>query len=637
MEQGRVFGRFRKRREQQEQESPEASGQSQEHVLIEAAGRSRITEVAATARRVPWSLNFLQLLWAAGPVTFLAMQGGYFLGFGHAAPAQNFIFFAVYTLLFGVIGLVARFVADATRGKRQERSRDQLRNTIDLLPDLLFVTRDLAMGEMTPDMRRRKAAQVLLHEVDIAPEGVAVAVREMTGDASLAAAAEQIEIYRRLGLRARVGDLVDATEDARLAALEKLHHEAPEVADLLRDRLRGVAPTQEDGVRRVDQFLDRLFSAADADDLVRCTLDDVQAIFVLAFELVNGRQIKRLSFEWSGGWQLGAALDRLESQGNRFRVAQAGVVSRLRSLGMLLSQREASGLDPQALREPIVSLGRQVLEALQRLVGLEPEENSPDGQLLGLALRRVEDLREARDQLMQAQSRYANAVERWEALRRAQVEKRGEKRWFKRSVRGIRVSEELIELTDDQKLKLANDFCNFLQELKIQRQGDLFYFGGSALDVETAKRIGIQLALIMEPLVDLTNPSIQRAIYANPAAYLGGLYVGMSADAKAGLGSAMVRKVRQDLGRMAEWLALRLTRIYHLPLSDAMRDFLVGHYGANSERLEMLATHPGDESQPVALRAERSPEFDAMLQDKTWGLLLKRGTRYLHAEERRRR
>ncbi|WP_019593755.1 hypothetical protein [Thioalkalivibrio sp. ALM2T] len=632
-----MFGRIRKRREQQGQDAPEATGPSQEHVLIEAAGRSRITEVAATARRVPWSLNFLQLLWAAGPVTFLAMQGGYFLGFGHAAPAQNFIFFAVYTLLFGVIGLVARFVADATRGKRQERSRDQLRNTIDLLPDLLFVTRDLAMGEMTPDMRRRKAAQVLLHEVDIAPEAVAVAVREMTGDASLAAAAEQIEIYRRLGLRARVGDLVDATEDSRLAALEKLHHEAPEVADLLRDRLRGMAPTQEDGVRRVDQFLDRLFSAADADDLARCTLEDVQAIFVLAFELVNGRQIKRLSFEWSGGWQLGAALDRLESQGNRFRVAQAGVVSRLRSLGMLLAQSEASGLEPQALREPVVSLGRQVLEALQRLEDLEPGEHSSEGQLLGLALRRVEDLREARDQLMQAQSRYTNAVERWEALRRAQVEKKGEKGWFKRSVRGIRVSEELIELSDDQKLKLANAFCNYLSELKIERQGELFYLGGSVLDAETAKRIGIQLALILEPLVDLTNPSIQRAIYANPAAYLGGLYVGMSADAKAGLGSAMVRKVRQDLGRMAEWLAMRLTRIYHLPLSDSMRDFLVARYGANRERMDMLATHPGDDSHPVALRAERSPEFDAMLQDKTWGRLLKRGARYLHAEERRRR
>ncbi|WP_019558200.1 hypothetical protein [Thioalkalivibrio sp. ALE12] len=632
-----MFGRFRKRREAPGQDDPQAVGPSQENVLIEAAGRSRITEVAATARRVPWSLNFLQLLWAAGPVTFLAMQGGYFLGFGHAAPAQNFIFFAVYTLLFGVIGLVARFVADATRGKRQEQSREQLRNTIDLLPDLLFVTRDLAMSELPPDMRRRKAAEVLLHEVDISPEGVAVAVREMTGDTSLAAAAEQIEIYRRLGLRSRVGDLVGATEDSRLAALEKLHHEAPEVADLLRDRLRGVAPTQEDGVRRVDQFLDRLFSAADADDLARCTLDDAQAIFVLAFELVNGRQIKRLSFEWSGGWQLGAALDRLESQGNRFRVAQAGVVSRLRSLGILLSQSDASGLDPQVLREPATDLGRQVLEALRTLEDREPPENSAEGQLLGLALRRVEDLREARDQLMQAQSRYANAVERWEALRRAQVEKRGEKRWFKRSVRGIRVSEELIELTDDQKLKLANDFCNFLKELKIQREGDLFYFGGAALDAETAKRIGIQLALILEPLVDLTNPSIQRAIYANPAAYLGGLYVGMSADAKAGLGSAMVRKVRQDLGRMAEWLAMRLTRIYHLPLSDSMRDFLVDQYGANRERLDMLATHAGDESHPVALRAERSPEFDAMLQDKTWGLLLKRGTRYLHAEERRRR
>lgn len=628
------MGWFRKRREQSGAEGREATAAAQEHVPIEAAGRSRIGEVAASARRVPWSLNLLQLLWAAGPVTFLAMQGGYFLGFGHAAPTQNFIFFAVYTLLFGVIGLVARLVADATRGRRQEQSREQLRNTIDLLPDLLFTTRDIAMQQMSLEARRRKAAEVLLHEIDIAPEAVAVAVREMTGDTSLAAAAEQVEIYRRLGLYSRVGDLVDATGEARMAALEKLHHEAPEVADLLRDRLRGVAPTQEEGVRRVDQFLDRLFSAADSDDLARCTLDDVQAIFVLAFELVNGRQIKRLSFEWSGGWQLAVALDRLESQGNRFRVAQAAVVSRLRSLGILLAQNEASGLDAQVLREPVEALGRAVLEALQRLEERTPPETSAEGRLLGLALRRVEDLREARDQLMQAQSRYANAVERWEALRRAQLAKKGEKRWLQRSGRGIRVSEELIELSDDQKLRLAEAFCGYLDEVQIRRDGERFYFRGGELDADTAKRIGIQLTLILEPLADLTNPSIQRAIYSNPAAYLGGLYMGMSADAKAGLGSAMVREVRQDLGRMAEWMALRLTRLYHLPLSESMQDFLVTHYGANRERLEMLATHSGEESQPVALRAERSPEFDAMLQDRTWGLLLKRGVRYLEVARR---
>lgn len=631
-----MFGRFRKR--QQRQEAPEAASPSQDHVLIEAAGRSRITEVAASARKVPWSLNMLQLLWAAGPVTFLAMQGGYFLGFGHAAPAQNFIFFAVYTLLFGVIGLLARFIADATRGKRQERSREQLRNTIDLLPDLLFVTRDLAMAEMAPQMRQRKAAEVLLHEVDISPEGVAVAVREMTGDTSLAAAAEQIEIYRRLGLRSRVADLVDVTADARLAALEKLHHDAPELADPLRDRLQGLAPTREDGVRRIDQFLDHLFSAADSDDLTRCTLDDVQAMFVLAFEMVNGRQIRRLSFEWSGGWRLGHALDRLEYQGNRFRVAQAGVVSRLRSLAILLAQSPASGLDPQVLREPTLDIGRDVLEALRQLEDARPPVNSPEGRLLGRALRHVEDLRAARDQLMQAQSRYTAAVERWEALRRQEVVKKGQQSWFKHSARGIRVGEEVIELTDDQKLRLADGLCEYLSELGIRRQGDLLYCGETPLDVDTAKRIGIQLALVLEPLADLTNPSIQRAIYANPAAYLGGLYVGMSADAKAGLGSAMVRLVRQDLGRMAEWLALRLTRIYHLPLSDSMRDFLVQQYGANPERLEMLAAHPveeGAQTPPVALRAERSPEFDAMLQDKAWGWLLKRGARYLQADAQR--
>ncbi|PYG04425.1 hypothetical protein D893_00218 [Thioalkalivibrio sp. ALE21] len=630
-----MFRLFRQRKSEAPG-APEPQESTQDQVLIEAAGRSRITEVATSARKVPWSLNLLQLLWAAGPVTFLAMQGGYFLGFGHAAPTQNFVFFAVYTLLFGVIGLIARFVADATRGRRQERSQVQLRNTIDLLPDLLFATRDLAMGEMTPDMRRRQSAAVLLHEVEVSPEAVAVAVREMTGDPTLASTAEQIEIYRRLGLHARVADLVEATADARMAALERLHAEDSELAELLRDRLQGVAPTREEGVRRIDQFLERLFSAADADDLSRCSLDDVQAIFVLAFELMNGRQIKRLTFEWSGSWQLGRALDRLEYQGNRFRVAQAGVISRLRSLAMLLAHSETSGITQQHLREPLPVLGQQVLAGLHAMLAAEPDVRTADGRILGVAMAQVDELREARNRLMQAQSRYGDAAERWGALRRRERDRKGGRRWEMRSARRIRVSEELIELDDNQKIKLADGLCEYLEELQIRREGDFIYFGKKPLDNETAKRIGIQLALLLDPLVDLTNPSIQRAIYSSPAAYLGGLYVGMSADAKAGLGSAMVRMVRQDLGRTAEWLALRLTRVYHLPLTEGLREFLQRQYGANPERLAMLAQNTGDESHhPVALRAERSPEFDAMLQDKEWGRLLRRGARYRQAEEAR--
>ena len=43
--------------------------------------------------------TLLQLAWTAGPVTYLALQGGYFIGYGKSAPVQVFIYFAGYTVV----------------------------------------------------------------------------------------------------------------------------------------------------------------------------------------------------------------------------------------------------------------------------------------------------------------------------------------------------------------------------------------------------------------------------------------------------------------------------------------------------------------------------------------------------------
>ncbi|HEX5514530.1 MAG TPA: hypothetical protein VFY81_09065 [Gammaproteobacteria bacterium] len=49
-------------------------------IRLEREGRSTIDEIVASAREVPWALNVLQLLWTAGPVVYLALQGSHYLG-----------------------------------------------------------------------------------------------------------------------------------------------------------------------------------------------------------------------------------------------------------------------------------------------------------------------------------------------------------------------------------------------------------------------------------------------------------------------------------------------------------------------------------------------------------------------------
>lgn len=97
-----------------------------------------------------------------------------------------------------------------------------------------------------------------------------------------------------------------------------------------------------------------------------------------------------------------------------------------------------------------------------------------------------------------------------------------------------------------------------------------------------------------------------------------------SADARAGLGAAVVKDVRHDLGRMAE----RLATLYKLPLDQRLRETLVERYGANAERLEMLATQVS-EGGALPIRRVRAPEREQLLRDPRWALLLKLGERYL--------
>jgi len=610
-----MLGLFRR----QEEEFSQVSATAGERVHLEVEGRSRINDVVSSARRVPWSLNLLQLLWAAGPVTFLAMQGGYWMGFGHAAPAANFIFFAVFTLLFGLIGLLARFFSDVVGGRRQIQARANLTRSIDMIPDLLFATRDLALAELPLEARRREAAGVLLRELDLGPESVALAIRELTGDTHLGEVAEKIEIYRRLGMLSRVRDLVEASAEQRAAALELVHASTPEVADLLRERLTGVAPSQEYGIARSEQFIEHLLTAAELDDLSLTTLTDVRELLVLAFELVNGRELTQLVFDYAGDWELARAMDQAESTHSEYRLALATASSHVRELAILLANSRLTSLDDEDLRRPLPELLATIRKALRALLASRLTGTLRQ-RLLGDAVKRLRLARSAAEALDWHHGRYREALARWNGLR-----DRPETRARRPRTRsqGIRIRERSIGLSDDQKLAVADAFCEYLDELHIRNPGQSLTRGPNAFDADDAKRLAIRLTLILEPYVRLTDPSIQRAVYGNNAPYLGGLQVGMSADAKAGLGAAVVKEVQQDLGRTAERLALQLHRVYHVPLSQSMMDFLVDQYGANRERLEVIATGPIERAAPrEASHSAATHTLPALARDTGWTQLL---------------
>ncbi|MDZ7803074.1 MAG: hypothetical protein U5K34_03715, partial [Thiohalophilus sp.] len=376
-----------------------------------------------------------------------------------------------------------------------------------------------------------------------------------------------------------------------------------------------------------------IFAAADRQNLDLMAHEDVQELLVLAFELLSGREITRLVIDYEGGWQQVRSLDEVEDARNRYSVRQAMATTRLQALAAYLSDHPELGFDESVTSLSPEELLARLASGLEQLVQQGRLGEAASWPELKTILDLVRESRRASEEVQKWRDRYIRALERWEELRQRHARQPAQLVLPRRS-RGLRIREERIALDDEAKIEVAKQFCEYLRGLGFRSTEAGLQRGGRSLNSEDIKRLAIRLVLILQSYVPLTDASIQRAIYSSRAAYLGGLEAGFSADAKAGLGAAAVREVREDLGKSAEYLALRIRRVYQVPLSDSMIDFLVEHYNANRERLEVIAASPLEET-------PYSNQFAGILQglsmdSERWRRIIQQLERLLHDYDHRR-
>ncbi|MCM5703269.1 hypothetical protein [Larsenimonas salina] len=594
-------------------------------VSLEREGRDEIRRITQAVEKVPWSISLMQILWTAGPVTLIGAWGGYLMGYGKAPTMENYVFFISYTVITGVAGVLANLVHHLTRGRQYERTEAKISRVIDTLPDLILTTRNLIVESLEGDARRREAAAMLLRKQDLSPEGVELAVQELLNDADSARIIARIDIYRRVGLYARIRDLNSLYSDTLEPQFTDLADVAPEAIGLLRDRFYGIAPNLHHGVPRDDNFLERILAASEQDNDLLMTLQDVEELLILAFELISGREITMLTFEYRGQWHLARALDQLEDARARYRIAQATGLSRVKALTVYLAEQSdtlvedaASGLRAEVLlarsREAMDALADQIVRDAAEL------ERAFDSQLrarlrqqsdiLTNALKLFKSVQEAYENAGRSHAQLLRLSTRWEEMHSS--EKQTQKLRTGRGRRGLRVREKRIALDDAAKADVCRALSKLMQGVNIRHWGhprhtplshETLLNHGS----DTLKRFAIDVALTLEPHIHLSRPEVQRAINATNAAYFGQLEPNMSAPAKAAIGAAMVKSIEPDLSRSAESLALALVRHYGVPLDDSAAEFLVTHYKAREATLSMIAGYHSADYSPVSLLTHRPP------------------------------
>jgi hypothetical protein len=572
------------------------------HLHIQQRGQRRIDRMAQSGvgKSSLWSLA--EVGWTAGPVTFLAAQGGYYLGFGTWLPNENLIFFVVYTVLMGLISVFVKFIYKATKGQVLEDAKEQLLLVIGTLPDFILSVRDLTLSRMEPESRRYESARILLQKSDLGPQWLSLAVNSIIDSPVIAQAVANIEIYWRAGMYSCIRDLNQSLSTEISVALASLEPDRPRLARLLEQRLQGNKNTLRSGVEREPFFIERIFSAIEEDNEDIMGLSDVEEVLTLAFELLSGRRIPMLVVNCVGSSQLTIATQKLEKERSKYRIARARGYSQLLALANFLSDSNLLDYSTVAERLPSSDLLQICLETLDRLCqhicsdieSVQKRENVDmrtlklNHSVLIKALDLYQQAYQSSAMVISEHADFLKDIKNWQRINLKYADAN-----TKVSVtgkQGLHIIERQIQLTDADKITVVKKIAHHFDSQSILSKG----LRNSTVEsnwhvsnqhVRAAKQLAIDLALALNPCVFISLPEVQRAIYASNSVDLGSFEPGLSTNTKVGWGESVAKEVKKDMVKASEQIAQAIHRYYGICLGEKELDFMHQTYGMNKEHV----------------------------------------------------
>lgn len=539
-------------------------------------------QVARAMRQQSWAWIALNLAWTAGPVTYLAMQGGHYLGFGTPPPFQGFIYFAGYTIIAGVLAIGMQVLRHAFYLPKQEAARRLLEQSVDRLFSLYFYARNAYVDSYPPDRRATIAAWWTLRSVATDVDMLQEAVCDMTGDRQLAGIMKRIELYRKQGFPVLMRQEYQQHSQHIEAQTEQLAIHFPGLAEVLMQRFRGTSPTMKFGQPRHAGFLDRLLVVGEEVTSESMTPDDVLAVIQLVLELLLDRVILALHPEFQGFARLNETKERLDSRLSDFRLLRRKRNSRIRALihevGQACDQPppQTQGADSQQLCDLLIRQLRQC--------GGTTRLSSNLRQVYQEITQVNQQMRSLWKKLMEAEAAYNR---QWQKDgKRLQERLQAQVPGKKQSV--LRIAEQELSLDEKQKLQLARQVTQLLDGLHPRLQSKEGRHPLENLPLEDYQQLAIELANAVDEILDITEPGEQLAIEESREADFGWIEPGSAAQTKLLWGRIAVQEVQLNRTQMAHRLASRLLGYYNIRLGNAVMDYLAEKYGASREYMASL-------------------------------------------------
>lgn len=575
------------------------SNPEKKQITLNRESNENTRRLKKSLNKVKWSHALMQIFWTAGPVTTLGLIGGYYIGYGTMPSIQLLIYFVSFTIFSGILGLVAKVIYDGTNDHLEEQSERDILHVTDKLADLILVTRDKVVEGYEGDARQREAALQLLRRVDLTSYGVQIAFTDLTGDRRIGEIMGQIYAYRKIGLQTKVRELYAEHRSQINRMIDELEENSPQAARELKKWFTGnTSGRLKYGVPREKYFLQRIMSAIENNNPYLMTFRDVEEMMILAFELISGREIPTLTFNYSGKWKYATVVDELERKRSLYRVAQAKGGNRMRALSAYLveagyasGEELPEGLDINLLITRVTNvMDRLAVQARQMAMNKETAPAKVK-HLATVLENSVELYRLAHAGYKEVSKRHQeleSASNKWEEMTKKTGKTPGPVK-VGSGRRGVRIKESVIFLNEEERLDVCRHLSWYFEKEDINRQSYSLFSSFDNRGGMSARRLAVEIAVALEPHIKLSKPEIQRNINATKAIYLGGLSPDMSAVQKQELGIRMAKEADNEMGLAAIRLADTLVHQYNVELGEDAIEFLHFNYNAGLKSLKRVA------------------------------------------------
>lgn len=248
---------------------------------------SYASELASSIHRTDIKATILSIVWAAGPVTIIAITLGYYLSHGTRVPLVTVAYFSLYVFFVGLVGFISKIIFDSLKHRKQEQMQEIFLSVIEESYQNLYLSKKLNIANLTDQVRDNKIANEILSKSHPTSKEIFY-IFNLHFDKEIAEFAEVIYLHHENGFP------LETEENKRKLRkyYKQINNNENLPIDLKKKFLKALAgeyATLKQGVERKPGFLSKIYNSAGQYGLF--DLDDASNAISLFIELLSGRKI----------------------------------------------------------------------------------------------------------------------------------------------------------------------------------------------------------------------------------------------------------------------------------------------------------------------------------------------------------